>query len=241
METHYLSDEWWQTFDKETGEENNFYYVRCKQYNVEFEKMQMTIQLTQQTFDDECIDLLGDKYVYKLTESGFVIDRKEKAELGNKENPMYGTVYKRITDIPELKNYTSLGGGVIYPNEPENYDLRFGISNCKDENGNMIFFFEEFVEHDEKGRNPKFKILDTLNVGKLKTNEFAWYQQCRKYAAFDSEIIAIVIAGEYNYYEYHTVKAWRANTKTGKIQAIENLKGIYCVNEHDFEHYDRLE
>ncbi len=213
------------------------YSSECYTYNVEFTEMQMTIQLIEQTSGDsqECIDVLGDKFVYKLTGSGFVLDRKEKAELGNKENPLYGKIYKRITDIPELKNWTKLGGGVIYPKNSENQDLQFGISNYKDDNGDMVFILQEFVEQDEKGKNPKYKILDTLNIGKLKNNELAWYQQCRKNTIFDSEIIAIVVAGECKNYEDNIVKAWRANTKTGKIQTIENLIGIDCARDHDCE------
>jgi len=71
----------------------------------------------------------------------------------------------------------------------------------------MIFIFSELVEHDEKERNPKAKILDTLN-DKLKNNEFAWYQQCRKDNIFDSEIIAIVLVEKCKEYEDKIVKAW---------------------------------
>lgn len=211
------------------------YISECYTYDVEFSEMQMTIQLIEQTSDDslECIDVLGDKFIYKLTESGFVLDRKEKAELGNKENPLYGKMYERITDIPELKNWTKLGGGVIYPKNPENKDFKFGISNYKNENGDIIFIFNEFIENSKKGKYRKSKILDTLNIGKLNNNEHVWYQLCRKNKIVDSEIIAIVIDGECKNYEDNVVKAWRANTKTGKFQFIENRMDIDCAREHD--------
>jgi len=233
FETEHMYGNWWKEYDIETEEITvSGYEFTCFGYTIELEKAQLTIQLTAQSYDNECIEgISGKKYFYKLTESGFVLDRKENAELGNKENPLYGKIYKKITDIPELKNWTTLGGGVIYPKEPESYDFRFGISNYKDDNGNMIFVFVEFVEHDKKGRNPKYKILDTLNIGKLRNNEFAWYQQCRKNTILDSEIIAILAVGECKNYEDNIVKAWRANTKTGKIQAIENLIGIDCARE----------
>ncbi len=240
----FFADYWYRRYGLEETDEatfSSYYEESCYGYTVELEEMQMTIQLTQDSYDNKCIDVNGKKYFYKLTGSGFVLDRKEDAELGNKENPLFGKTYRKITDIPELKNWTTLGGGVIYPKELENYDFKFGISNYKDENGDIIFIFQEFIGHDEKGRTPESKILDTLNIGKLGNNEFAWYQQCRKDNIFDSEIIAIVFAEKCKKYEDKIVKAWRANTQTGKIQAFERIYGIDCVREDDCEDYGGLE
>lgn len=44
----------------------------CYKYEVELEEMQVAIQQTKTLSDNECIDVNGEKYVYQLTESGFV-------------------------------------------------------------------------------------------------------------------------------------------------------------------------
>ena len=86
LQIHESSDEYYQSYDEETDTygEDSVYEEWCEHYSVEFEEMQMTIQLTQQTYDNECINVKGDKHIYKLTESGFVLDRKEVGDLDNK-------------------------------------------------------------------------------------------------------------------------------------------------------------
>ncbi len=87
FENQYGYESWWNEFDEEIQEITmKDYSLDCYNYAVEFTEMQMTIQLIAQDIDNECVDVNGEKYVYKLTKSGFVLDRKEKAELGNKEN-----------------------------------------------------------------------------------------------------------------------------------------------------------
>ena len=48
--------------------------LECYEYNVELEKMQLTIQE-----DEDCPnEVFGKKYIYQLTKSGFVLDRIEE-------------------------------------------------------------------------------------------------------------------------------------------------------------------
>ena len=80
FEDSYSFNSWWKTFDPKTENlpyeerdviesgENTVYYS----YSVELEKMQMTIQLIKNSEDNECTDVNGEKYFYKLTEAGFV-------------------------------------------------------------------------------------------------------------------------------------------------------------------------
>ena len=49
--------------DIDSGEESE-----CYKYNVELEKMQLTIQ-------EDCLEVFDKKYIYKLTEFGFVLDK----------------------------------------------------------------------------------------------------------------------------------------------------------------------
>jgi len=74
LETCFSSDEYWQTFDSDTGiYKDSGNRVECYKYNVELEKMQLTIQK-----DEDCSEVFGKKHIYKLTEFGFVLDRIEE-------------------------------------------------------------------------------------------------------------------------------------------------------------------
>ena len=78
FQTDESSDVYYQSYDEETDTygEDSVYEVRCEKYAVELEEMQITIQLTKQTYDNECVNVSGEKYVYLLTENGFVLNRE---------------------------------------------------------------------------------------------------------------------------------------------------------------------
>ena len=151
-------------------------------------------------------------------------------EFGNRQNPLYGKIFRNITEIPELKNFTPLGGSVMDAGKTENGDYRFGIASFRGNNDFIICIFEEFLEATEKGK-VNYKILDTINIGQIKETEYLTYCNCRQDTIADSEIIAIVVADRDNEYYNRIIKAWRANTKTGKIEIIKDKTGINCSNE----------
>ena len=73
FEDSHEDETWWVEYDSDTGDvvdsgENS----ECYKYNVELEKMQLTIQE-----DEDCSKVFGKKHIYKLTEFGFVLDRIE--------------------------------------------------------------------------------------------------------------------------------------------------------------------
>lgn len=151
-------------------------------------------------------------------------------DFDNRQNPLYGKFFRQITEIPELRNFTHMGGSVMDAGKTENGDYRYGIASFRDEKDFIICVFEEFLEATEKGK-VNYKILDTINIGQIKETEYFTYCNCRQGTTWDSEIISLVVADHDNEYYDRIIKAWRANTKTGKIEIIKNLKGINCSNE----------
>jgi hypothetical protein len=151
-------------------------------------------------------------------------------EFGDRQNPLYGKIFRNTSDIPELRNFTSMGGSVMEAGKTEKDDYRFGVGSYRDKNDFIVCIFEEFLKAEEKGK-VKYKILDTINIGQVKETEYLTYCNCRQDTIWDSEIIALVIADHDNEFYERIIKAWRANTKTGKIEIIKNLKGINCSNE----------
>lgn len=170
------------------------------------------------TFENE--DKLIDNDGYSFDSDNY------SGDFGNKQNPFYGKVYMNIKDILELKHWKELGGAVV----DNRKDARFGIGYYENENGEIVCTFDEFSQQrDEKGR-VRFKILDIVNIGMLKNNEYFTLQTCKRDTIQDIEIIAIVIADHDKEYYDIIVKAWRANRKTGRIEPIENIDGITCMN-----------
>lgn len=151
-------------------------------------------------------------------------------EFGNRQNPLYGKVFRNVTEIPELRNFIHMGGSVMDAGKTENGDYRFGIASFRDDKDYIICVFEEFLEANEKGK-VNYKILDTINIGQLKETEYFTYCNCRQDTIWDSEIVALVVADHDKEYYDRIIKAWRANTKTGKIEVIKDKTGINCSNE----------
>ena len=149
----------------------------------------------------------------------------KKDNFGNKQNPLCG---KNIKDIPELKPWNNYGSVIKAGGENEYGGYKFGISLFKDDNEDIICVFTEHLEYDENGI-PENKLLDTINIGILKDMEKLNYCSCRQDKIIDSEIIAIAIMEEKAFFN-KIIKAWRADTKTGRIESIKNLKGIDCEN-----------
>jgi len=139
--------------------------------------------------------------------------------IGNKQNPLYGKIYRDITDIPECKQWWKRGGVIIRSNES------YGLSIVKDENGNWYFLFNEFVR-DNMGK-VNYKILDTINVGKLKDHEIAQFDGFSLNGTYDSEIIGVISIDETSddaiYGEI--INVWRADCNTGIIIPI-NTEGV---------------
>lgn len=149
----------------------------------------------------------------------------------DQKNPLYGKIFRDIKEIPALANYTHLSGSVIDANKSSNGDYRFAADYYTgDKNG--ICLLEELVPDTEKGKGQvKYKILDTINFRKLKPNEELSLCNCRVGEKRDSEIVAVSVIDESKEYFDKIVKAWRLDTKTGKIIPLKNSKEISCANE----------
>lgn len=154
-------------------------------------------------------------------------DSNDKVE--ENKNTLEGIIYRDKNEIKELQKYQDAGGAVIEYAQDTSLNMEFGISQLIDTiNNRTIILFEKFI--DEKGNpKPKYQIIDTINIENLADNEAVEYCNCRQDTIRDSEIIAIIKREDKEYYT-EIKKAWRADTKTGKIVPINNLKNINCEN-----------
>jgi len=143
--------------------------------------------------------------------------------IDNKPNPFYGKTYINIEEIPELKYHQIYCGGWAIGEKNNNNEY------YKDDNENVVCIFTEILGHNENGKAIR-KLLDTINIGKLKNEEQLSWGDCYQDTIWNPELIAIIIGKDKEYFD-KVVKAWRADTETKKIQLIDNPEGIIVYNE----------
>ncbi len=153
----------------------------------------------------------------------------KEAVFGDIENPLYGKVFRNVAELPELADFSKLGGAIIDTEMSQLENFRFAIAHIQNKDNTHSFIFEELI-NSNKSEDVTFKILDTTTIGEIKDQEYLTYCNCRNDSIRDQEIVALVIPEDKEYYD-RVVKAWRANRKTCRIEVIENTQGINCENE----------
>ena len=153
---------------------------------------------------------------------------KDTITFGDITNPLHNKVYRNVGELLGIK-YEGTPSGAMLQGDKIRNDKEFGISLIAINNRNIISF-EEIIREDGNPK-PKYLVLDTINIDNLNKSEFITFCNCRQDSVGDSEIIALVEFEEDTEYYYKIVKAWRADTNTGKIAIIKNTKGINCLND----------
>ena len=218
--------------------------VNEQKNKIEMKKITLTI-ITLAFFASSCNQ--ATQRQAQTANSEIICEKAEETisenDFGNRENPLFGKIYRDITDIPEFSQWTDWGGAVI--GDVEIIDgrsgFRFGISLYRDENDNIIVFFVEFVPRDE--RTSYFKILDTVNIGKLNSNEIVERPICLSVNSVEvCQVIAVFMLKDKTYCEYsgylrydfygnrELVRAWRINMDTGRFEKID-IEVVDCQNE----------
>lgn len=151
-----------------------------------------------------------------------------KNEIEKDQNSLKGKVYTQISEIPELKDFEFQAGSMIDYEGKSSHEYKFGVSQFFDKDKYLIILEEK----QAKGKKTSNKILDTIMIKDILENESISLCTCRINGKGNSEIIAVVKnESDENEYLKKVVKAWKVDSKAGKIFPINNLKEIDCVNE----------
>ena len=153
----------------------------------------------------------------------------ENNEFGNRQNPLYGVVYRNITDIPGFEQWKRYGGKIM-----DDYEVhRFGLSLGENNNGDIVFIFYEF-EYIKGTWISESKILDTINIGKLKEPQTPMFYGflSKETGDGDAEVFGIITQEEtVDHVIYgEIVRAWRADMNTGRIIPID-INGIDYMSD----------
>lgn len=105
----------------------------------------------------------------------------------------------------------------------------YGISQVKKGNQEMLWF-EIVVNRDRTGNPSQWLVIDVLTLPKTNKSYTMVGQggSCRRNGVSDHDIIAVAKIQDTEYFR-QIQKAWRANRKTRKFEAI-STKGVICEN-----------
>ena len=144
----------------------------------------------------------------------------------NKKNDsIIGMEFQKFNEIARLSNYSKISDTTVYGNNPE---PKHGILHLQDKKNNLIIL--KSITLDSRNENRIFKILDTLIIPNLNKPELITIGYCQINEDNDENLIAIV--DKTDSLEIQTIKkVWTANTSTNKIEILNNLDGINCLNE----------
>lgn len=120
-----------------------------------------------------------------------------------------GTTYRDLQDD---------GGWVI----PKGY-----IGQIFKQDKTTVLWFAKFLESNQRGPLPR-QVVDVLELPELSKSQRLHYAFCMLNGTYDREIFAIVEATDTKI-RSQVYQAWRANTKTEKIEPI-SPQGVACEN-----------
>ena len=140
--------------------------------------------------------------------------------LGNKQNSLYGKEYRDLSDIPEFSDYKTLRGDMLTSDDNEK-ELCF--EHYRNENNHNIGILAEIIGRETLYENwniAKYKLLDTISIGKITENEFLSIRRCDKDTITEEKTIIISIVSEDKEFNRTIHNAWYVNLKTEKFEKI---------------------
>lgn len=161
------------------------------------------------------------KVLFILCYSIFIISCNSRKSEYQK---IIGQEYYSLREFRPFVNFKEYGGTYININDSSAFTLNHYKSGV-----NNVIAFEKIV--DKSQRRVKYTLLDILEISDLKQNQYLGYGICRLNEIPDQEIIAIYESADMDVEFYtHILKAWRANSKTRKIEEI-SINNLDCMNE----------
>lgn len=95
---------------------------------------------------------------------------------GDEQNQLYGIIYRDKKEVSQFRNYEFVGASVIDTRKNKADDYEFGITHFTDSIKNILIF-EKFIK-EENNPQPKYQILDTINIDNIKADEYITYCNC---------------------------------------------------------------
>ncbi|CAH8283752.1 hypothetical protein EV196_102598 [Mariniflexile fucanivorans] len=138
---------------------------------------------------------------------------------------LIGMEFKEAKQVEKLFNYTKVSDTVFYENASD-FEAKHGILHLNNVINNLIIF-KSILYYVNNNRS--FKILDTLIITKLDGSEFVTIGYCEN-KMNNNNFIALV--DKTDSLEIQKInKIWLANVSSEKIELVNNMDNITCINE----------
>lgn len=171
------------------------------------------------------------KLILLLLFSALLFSCREKQQAEEKMVTQSSIFEKEFSDYRELEvlaDYEKVIDTSVYMDTP---DETYRLLNLR-KNGSYLVLFYKVAGRDEQEIHPtSYRALDTLLVKDLKNNERVTVGYCKHEDYYEGEILALV-KGTDKTEVMETVKAWRANPESEKIELLEDHEGLECINEY---------
>ena len=141
---------------------------------------------------------------------------------------IFNEVFRDIENLEYFKNFEMNSANVLNYGKNE---WKYAATVMQSENKRIITL-EKIIETGES--QSKFQILDTIHINNLSEKEFISVGICENNGKADSRIIALIerFENDYELEKFTTIKrVWKANFDTQKIEKIEKIGKIACMNE----------
>lgn len=152
----------------------------------------------------------------------FLFNCTEKSH--KNKHSIIGKTFLELKRVEHLSSYGEISDTLIYG---DYVDAKHGILHLQNRNQNLILF-----NRVERGASLKreYNVLDTLVIPREDDSKFVTIGYCQINNNNDENLI--VLAKKTDSLKIKTIfKAWRANTKSEKIEPINHLDSINCFNE----------
>lgn len=143
------------------------------------------------------------------------------------QTPKSGVEDASFTDYRELesfKNYEKVSDTAFAVSGDDNTHRMTHLRN----NDTTSILFSEINLDDM--RKEHYRLLDTLEIAGVREPYFVTIGYCYKEDLHEEQIIGIVQRAE-GMHIRNLLTAWKADTRTGRIEELKKLGGIKCLNE----------
>jgi len=141
-----------------------------------------------------------------------------------------GKSFTSHTQIKALKDYTKVRDTSFHYNNKKGY-TDYGLLELKNKK-NTLIIFSSLESNQEYHRI--YTILDTLSINSKKNDYFS-VGACKENNIYKEQIISLIDSkiDTDTAFLKNIKKAWSANINTNKIETINDISTIECINEID--------
>ena len=142
------------------------------------------------------------------------------------QNDIFNTSFKNYNEISALEGFEKISDTSV---DTQKTGDNFRLLHLKKDSEIVILFYKKVTPNENNLNSPEYKALDTLRISELDQFERFTIGYCTKEGLIDEQIIAVVKDTTGLYMD--VVKSWKANLETQKIEVMEDLVGLKCLNE----------